>query len=416
MSRTVVGWIVLCFSLASPARAQFMRGDLYVAEWPDKIVRVVPGSWSVTTFADASDRLNGASAVTFSTAGTLLCGSFHAGKVLEFDASGHRSVRFDSTSGLSGPYGESGMACDANGCLFVADFNDQAIRYFPADGGPSSILADTSQGVVFPDGLALAASGDLFVANRGAKNVLQIAPTGEVKLFDKLPDEAYSIVVRSNGDLYVACGLKTPAIYRYPGGDAAQRTLFATFPHNSGNPVLQFSPDEATLYFTSYATGNLLTVDPDSGAFSEVIAPNGLPGAISIGVYGRGVIHAAWRNYGSGFPGTNGVPSFTAREDPVLGTTSTLDLSNSSGVDAMGLLYLGFLRSEVPATWGGDLLVTPFTTLPLTVLAGGQSFSGDLPADPSLSGLAIDLQVIEDDAGAAGGVSATPGLELLLGI
>ena len=414
MARTVVGLLVVCFAIASPARAQFQRGDLYVAAWPDKIYRVEPGTWTVTPFADASDRLNGVSAITFSPAAQLLCSDFHVGKLLQFDAFGDGSVVFDKSSGLSGPYGESGLAFDASGGLYVADFNLQAIRYFPADGGPASLLAGPAQGIVFPDGLAVAANGDLLVANRGAKNLLRIAPTGEVAVFDNLPDDAFSIAVRSNGDLYVACGL-APKIYRYPGGDASQRKLFATFPRNSGNPALQFSPDESTLYFTSYATGNLVTIDPDSGAFTEVIPAHGIPNAISIGVYGRGDIHASWTNYGAGFPGTNGIPTFTSRENPVLGTTNTLDLMNSSDVATTGLLFLGFQRDDQPFSGGGDLLVSPFNTLPIAIAAGSQSFSGDLPSDPSLNGVAIDLQVLEDDAGAANGVSFTPGLELLLG-
>src|SRR5262245_14568273 len=40
---------------------------------------------------------------------------------------------------------------------------------------------------------------------------------------------------------------------------------------------------------------------------------------------------ASWTNYGAGFPGTLGVPAFTARADPELGTTLTLDLGNSLG-------------------------------------------------------------------------------------
>jgi sugar lactone lactonase YvrE len=414
MARTVLASIVLAIAIASPAQGQFMRGDLYVASWPSKIYRVQPGSWSVTLFADAGDRLDGVSAVTFSPDAELRCSSFHDGKLLEFDAFGNGAVFEDPSSGLSGPYGEGGLAYDASGNLFVADFNNQAIRLFPADGGPSSVFADSTQGVVFPDGLAVDAGGNLLVANRGAKNVLQIAPTGEVKVFDKLPDDPFAIVVRANGDVYVAVGL-APSVFRYPGGDATQRKLLAKFPLSAGNPSLQFSPDESTLYFTSYGTGDLVTIDPDSGAFAEVIAAHGLPGAISIGVYGRGIIHASWTNYGAGFPGTHGIPTFTARAAPVLGTTSTLDLANSSDAATSGLLFLGFQRADLPSSAGGDLLVAPFTTIPVAVGAGSQSFSGDLPNDPTLDGLAIDLQVVEQDAGAADGMSFTAGLELLLG-
>ena len=124
---------------------------------------------------------------------------------------------------------------------------------------------------------------------------------------------------------------------------------------------------------------------------------------------------AAWSNYGAGFPGTNGVPSFTSQADPVLGTTVTLDLGNSYGMPTDGLLFIGFQRTSIHSGWGGDLLVVPTLTLLTTFSYGGNQYSGGLPNDNGLVGLAIDLQAIEDDPGAAKGVSFSPGLELLLG-
>jgi hypothetical protein len=125
--------------------------------------------------------------------------------------------------------------------------------------------------------------------------------------------------------------------------------------------------------------------------------------------------NATWTNYGAGFPGTNGVPSFTSEADPVLGTTLTLDLANSYGSSTTGLLFIGLQRTSIHASWGGDLLVVPLIAMLVGLPPAGASFSGDLPADDSLCGVAIDLQVFEGDPGAAKGVSFTQGLELVLG-
>ena len=54
-------------------------------------------------------------------------------------------------------------------------------------------------------------------------------------------------------------------------------------------------------------------------------------------------------------------------------------------------------------------------TLLIDLPAGGTSIAGKIPIDHNLCGFTIDLQAIEVDAGAAKGVSFTPGLELLLG-
>jgi sugar lactone lactonase YvrE len=414
VARTLVGSLVVCFAFAAPARAQFVKGDLYVAVWPDQIWRVEPATWNVTLFADASDGLDGVSALTFSPSAQLLCSNFHVGEVVEFDAQGNGNVLHDQSSGLSGPYGENGLAFDANDNLYVADFNLQQIRLFPAGGGASSVFADAKDGVVFPDGLAVAANGDLLVANRRAYEVLRIDSTGHAVVFDTLPEDPFSIVVRGNGDIYVACGT-TPSIYRYPAGDASRRTLFRTFPANRGNPALQFSADETTLYFTSFATGNLVTIDPDTGASNEVIPSHGLPNALSIGVYGRGLVRASWSNFGNGLAGTSGIPLFTAEQDPVLGTTITLDLENSAPSATSALLFVGFQRTDLPSSWGGELLVVPSLSTPIPLAVGTNSLTGAIPADNTLAGVAVELQVLESDAGAVRGVSFTAGLELLLG-
>jgi hypothetical protein len=124
---------------------------------------------------------------------------------------------------------------------------------------------------------------------------------------------------------------------------------------------------------------------------------------------------AIWLNYGDGFPGTLGVPGFTAQSDPILGSTVALDLDNSYGNATFGLLFVGLGRAEIPTTWGGELLVAPLLTLEVALPAGVTTISGQIPNDPALCELAVDLQVLEADPGGVKGVSSTPGLELILG-
>jgi hypothetical protein len=124
---------------------------------------------------------------------------------------------------------------------------------------------------------------------------------------------------------------------------------------------------------------------------------------------------ATWTNYGAGFPGTNGVPSFTSNGDPTLGTTITLDLANSLGQPTIGLLFAGVQRASLPTNRGGDLLLLPLLAIPITFSYAGDQFSWSIPADGTLAGLTIDLQAVEADAGAAKGVSFTAGLELAVG-
>jgi hypothetical protein len=124
---------------------------------------------------------------------------------------------------------------------------------------------------------------------------------------------------------------------------------------------------------------------------------------------------ASWSNYGSGFPGTLGVPGLTAEEDPILGTTVTLDLGNSLGATTTAMLMTGVQQAVIPTAKGGDLLLVPLLFVPLALPATGTTLSGNIPNDPSLCGVSAFAQALELDAGAAHGLSFTAGLQLTLG-
>jgi hypothetical protein len=124
---------------------------------------------------------------------------------------------------------------------------------------------------------------------------------------------------------------------------------------------------------------------------------------------------ASWTNYGNGFPGTLGIPSFTMEQDPVLGTTVTADLGNSAGIDTRALIFVGSQQTSVPTSKGGDLLVIPLFYVLVPLPIAGAALDADIPNDPTLCGADVFAQAIEEDAGAAKGTSFTAGLKLHLG-
>jgi streptogramin lyase len=411
---SVLGLFVFV-SFASTARAQFVDGDLYVSSFSGNVIdRVEPGTWNVTTFTGGSSGINGPSAKLFTPAGTMLCSSYWNDEVVEIDGSGNGTVLYDSSTGLVGPFGENGLAFAANGDLYVSDYYSQQIRRFPVGGGPSSVFANSASGINEPDGLAFASNGDLYVANRYTYEVWKFDSSGAGSVFDRLPDDPYSLAFRGNGDLYVGTVGSPERIYKYAGGDAAQRSELANFPSNTGVVSLQLSPDQTKVYFTSNGTGNLIEVDADSGAWTEVLAAGSLPDAVGLTFFGSAHT-AAWSNYGTGVAGTHGVPSFTSQQDPVLGTTITIDAANSYAHPTSGIFFLGFQQASLHTGLGGDLLLIPVLVQPITFSYGSDSFTGTIPNDPALFGFEIDLQVVEADPGAVKGVSFTQGLQLLLG-
>ncbi|MEW6741477.1 MAG: hypothetical protein AB1486_01860 [Planctomycetota bacterium] len=124
---------------------------------------------------------------------------------------------------------------------------------------------------------------------------------------------------------------------------------------------------------------------------------------------------AAWWNYGSGWPGTHGVPCLVANNDPALCFPLSLTICNSFGLPTTAFLFLGLSPADIPTPWDGRLLVRPDWVRRLYLPAGGASLPGDLPCDPAFCGLHVYLQVLELDPGASRGVSFTPGLELVFG-
>ena len=124
---------------------------------------------------------------------------------------------------------------------------------------------------------------------------------------------------------------------------------------------------------------------------------------------------ASWQNYGSGWPGTSGVPSLTPRSTPVVGKSLKIDLADSAGVTTTALLLIGLSAESVPTGKGGTLLVSPLLFIPLSLPPAGVTLSGSIPDDPALYGFHLYLQALELDRGASKGMSFTPGLDLLFG-
>ncbi|MEW6745193.1 MAG: hypothetical protein AB1486_20770 [Planctomycetota bacterium] len=124
---------------------------------------------------------------------------------------------------------------------------------------------------------------------------------------------------------------------------------------------------------------------------------------------------ADWSNYGSGWPGTDGVPCLVANSDPSVCLPLSLTLGNSLGANTAGYLFLALSPADLPTPWDGHLLVEPDWVFSLSVPGDGVTLDEEVPCDPALCGFHLYLQVLELDPGASCGVSFTPGLELVLG-
>ena len=127
------------------------------------------------------------------------------------------------------------------------------------------------------------------------------------------------------------------------------------------------------------------------------------------------LVRAAATNYGSGLPGTFGIPALDAPQPLVFGTTATLDLGNSYGHWTVALLLGGASVDSVPLK-GGTLLVGEIFDIELLPIAPtGSTLDIEVPYDPTLYAVDIYAQLLVFDPGAVRGLAFSPGLDLLIG-
>ncbi len=124
---------------------------------------------------------------------------------------------------------------------------------------------------------------------------------------------------------------------------------------------------------------------------------------------------ASWSNYGTGFPGANGIPTLTVQAPPILGTTLHVDVGSSASNTTLAVLLVGLSQISVPMAKGGDLLVLPLLSLSLSLPPSGLTIDEDIDSDPSLCAFELYVQTLVADPGAAKKQSASAGLKLVLG-
>jgi hypothetical protein len=93
---------------------------------------------------------------------------------------------------------------------------------------------------------------------------------------------------------------------------------------------------------------------------------------------------AEWSNYGAGWPGTLGIPTFTSSANPSLGSTITLSIGNSLGANTTGVLAIGLTQASLGTGFGGTLLLLPMSFFTISIPAAGLSVPGPIPTGRKL--------------------------------
>jgi len=121
-------------------------------------------------------------------------------------------------------------------------------------------------------------------------------------------------------------------------------------------------------------------------------------------------------SYGSGWPGTLGVPSIVCPSGLAIGAVCDVIVGNSTSAATLGLVLLGFSDASISRPRGGTLLVDATWWIPIAIPGATCDLVVTMPDDESLCFTDVFVQGLEADAGAVGGISFTDGLELTIGL
>src|SRR5262249_53596817 len=119
----------------------------------------------------------------------------------------------------SGLRSQLGVAVDAWGNVFIADFLDHLVAEVPANGGPQKVVYSPGPSSN-PVGLAVDGAGDLFVADFGLKQVVKL-PAGCTSSSCQITvgngwDLPEAVAVDAAGNVFVAD--EAPKVVEVPAG------------------------------------------------------------------------------------------------------------------------------------------------------------------------------------------------------
>jgi sugar lactone lactonase YvrE len=235
------------------------QGNVYIADFANNRVRKVDSNGIISTVAGdgaavyAGDGAAATNASLFNPAGVALDGS---GNLYIADYSNHR-VRKVDTNGIittvagngTGTYAGDGspatnaslqnpfgLAVDAGGNLYIADSGNDRIRRVDVNGiistvaggglidfGPGTMA--TNAGLVYPTGVAVDPTGNLFIADNNDNRVCKVDTTGLITTYGGTGGNVYS----GDGGPAVDAGISYP---RGLATDALGNLFIAVFYDN----------------------------------------------------------------------------------------------------------------------------------------------------------------------------------------
>ncbi|MBD9664882.1 MULTISPECIES: NHL repeat-containing protein [Variovorax] len=222
-----------------------------------------PPAWTLEK-RPAHDELSSPVGMAYDAAGHLYVANWSAGTVLRFAPDGARSV---FASGLSGP---SGLAISPSGDIFVASYSQDLVwRFTP--GGRQSVFVS---GLATPAGLSFDRKGRLLIANRRTNEILAAHPDGRIEVAAQGLQSPVGAVELPGGELMVS---NIAGGISLVGPDGRARSIHDGL--RSPGPGIVADPEGTAAYVVDYGGTTVSRIDREGG---RVVLADGLSSPVGL--------------------------------------------------------------------------------------------------------------------------------------
>lgn len=248
-----------------------------------------------------------------------------------------------------------GFALDADGNLFVANWGG---------GAGTTILRTTPAGVVTlfdstsdaPDGLAFDSAGNLFVSNYKTGRIDKITPRRMKTVFAVGLNQPSALAFDAAGDLYVS---------NFGGGNVSRIShngIIESFASGFDAPLgLVFDP-EGNLYVSNYRSGVINKVAPDGAVTEFATVPNPSSSRLQYLVRGKS--------------GSLYLPSYGHNKIYKIGPSGAVSVFSGTGVaggadgPTVSAQFDG--PNSIALTKSGDLIISEYNTNRIRKITGAE--------------------------------------------
>ena len=179
----------------------------------------------------------------------------------------------------------NGVAADAAGDVFIADYSNNRVVEIPAGGGPQTTVGS---GLVSPTDVAVDGAGDVFIADYGNSRVVVVPAGGGAQT--TVPASGlktpYGVAVDGAGDIFIS-DTNNQVVVKVPAGGGAQTTVGSGLSYPRGVAV-----DGAGDVFI-VNEGNFLVVEVPAGGGPQTTVGSGLDHPFGVAVDGAGDVFIA---------------------------------------------------------------------------------------------------------------------------